>query len=109
VPPGALPGDRAPWVQHDTRSDHSERDLSAMAAQLCNLPYSELNELSGRLFVLAEYTLGDRQAAADMRNAARAVSDLASLRFALEELAADCDARTALKLQELIGREAAAR
>jgi hypothetical protein len=76
-----------------------------MATRLCNLQYSELNELSGRLFVLAEYTLGDRRAVADMRNAARAVSDLASLRFAIEELAADCDAGTALKLQELIGRE----
>jgi hypothetical protein len=77
-----------------------------MATQQCTLAYSDLDELSGRLFVLAEYTLGDRQAAADMRNAARAVSDLATLRFAVEELAADCDAGTALKLQELIGREA---
>jgi hypothetical protein len=77
-----------------------------MATQLCNLPYFELNELSGRLFVLAEYTLADQQAAADMRNAARAVSDLASLRFALADLAADCDAGIALKLEELIGRDA---
>jgi hypothetical protein len=58
-----------------------------MAVQLCNLQYSELNELSGRLFVLAEHTLADRQAAADMRNAARAISDLSSARFGIEELA----------------------
>lgn len=77
-----------------------------MAEKLFNLAHSELNELAGRLFVLADYTLGDRQAAADMRNAARAVSDLASLRVAITELAADCDAGTALKLQELVGREA---
>jgi hypothetical protein len=76
-----------------------------MATQQCTLAYSDLNELSGRLFVLAEYTLGDRQAASDIRNAARAVSDLASIRFAIEEIASDCDARTALKLQELIRRE----
>jgi hypothetical protein len=31
---------------------------------------------------------------------------LASLKFGIEEIAADCDACTALKLQELIGREA---
>jgi hypothetical protein len=77
-----------------------------MAEKLCNLAYSELNELSGRLFVLADYTLCDRQAAADMRNAARPVSDLATIKFAIEEIAADCDAGTALKLQDLIGREA---
>jgi hypothetical protein len=41
-----------------------------------------------------------------MRNAACAVSDLASLRFPVEEIAADYDARTPLKLQELIGQEA---
>jgi hypothetical protein len=60
-----------------------------MAKQNCTLSFSELNELSGRLFVLADFTLADRQAAADMRNAARAASDLSSLRFGIEELVAE--------------------
>ena len=77
-----------------------------MATQLCNLPYSELNELSGRLFVLAEHTLGDRQAATDIRNAARAVSDLASLRFALAEIVVKCAADAHRNLLALMGGEA---
>jgi hypothetical protein len=47
----------------------------------------ERNELSGRLFLLADCILAVRQAAADMRNAARAASDLASLHFGVEQIA----------------------
>jgi hypothetical protein len=75
-----------------------------MAEQNCNLSYSDLEQLSERLFALAHRTRADYQAAADIRNAARAVSDLAGLRFALKEIAAEGDAATALKLQELVGR-----
>jgi hypothetical protein len=45
------------------QADHSRRTLTV--AKII-LPYSECSELAGRLFELA-----DRQAAADMRNAAR--------------------------------------
>jgi hypothetical protein len=73
-----------------------------MAKQNCTLSYNELNELSGRLFVLADFTLADRQAAADMRNAARAVSDLALLRFAIAEIVAE---RGADAHRDLVGGE----
>jgi hypothetical protein len=75
-----------------------------MAKQNCTLSYSELNELSGRLFVLADFTLADRQAAADMRNAARAVSDLSSLRFRIQELVTEINAfieRTPMKPEHM--------
>jgi hypothetical protein len=75
-----------------------------MAKQNCTLSYSELNELSGRLFVLAGFTLADRQAAADMRNAARAASDLSSLRFGIQELVTEINAfveRTPMKPEHL--------
>jgi hypothetical protein len=58
-----------------------------MAVQKCTLSIEQLNELAGRLFVLAEHTLADRQAAADMRNAARACSDLSGTRFGIDEIA----------------------
>lgn len=73
---------------------------------LCTLPNPALQELAMRLGELADH-IHDVPIAADLRQAARAVSDLASTRLALEEIAGECRDREAAKeLFELIGREA---
>ena len=70
--------------------------------QLNTLDYSGLSSLAARLTESAE-TIRNPSLRADLHQAAGAVSDLASIKFGIEELAADCDAGTALKLQELVG------
>ena len=54
--------------------------------QLCSFNYSELAELAARLTGTAE-TVRNPAVAVDLHQAAGAVSDLASTRFAIEEIA----------------------
>jgi hypothetical protein len=74
--------------------------------QLSHLTYSELAALAARLNETAE-TIRNPALRADLHQAVGAISDLASLKFGIEEIAADCDAATAIKLQEPVGQETA--
>jgi hypothetical protein len=74
-------------------------------AQLNTLSYSRLAELAARLIQTAE-TIRDPALYADLHQAAGAVSDLASIKFGIEEIAAAIhDGTTADELLALIGRE----
>ena len=74
-------------------------------AQLCVLRYGELQGLASRLHELAVNCRhpADRN---DISQAARAVCDLASIKFAIEEIAADADPVFAVALCDIIGKEA---
>jgi hypothetical protein len=58
----------------------------SQAIQQCRLEYSELQELALRLSETAE-SVRNRAVKADINEACRAISDLASTRFAVEQLA----------------------
>lgn len=64
-----------------------------------------LNALGARLFDHADSitNVAAHQMEQDLRAAARVCDWAAHVRFMLADLAADCDAATAIKLQELIG------
>jgi hypothetical protein len=69
-----------------------------MRVQQCLLPYDELQALALRLDETAE-TVRNPSVKADIVQAARAVSDLSSLRFAISEIAAQTtDHETAVEL-----------
>jgi hypothetical protein len=72
--------------------------------QLSHLTYSELAALAARLIETAE-TIRNPALYADLHHAAGAVSDLASIKFALEEIAGDRRDREVAK--ELFERSAA--
>jgi hypothetical protein len=70
--------------------------------------YSELTELSGRLFDAADRIRNPASKAlgVDLKAAARAVSNLASVRFAVAEIAASCtDTKAARELSRIARRE----
>jgi hypothetical protein len=74
--------------------------------QLNTLTYSELSALARRLTESAETVVRNPSFRADLHQAAGAVSDLASIKFGVEEIAAAThDGTTAGELLELIGRE----
>ena len=73
--------------------------------QLNTLTYSELAALAARLIETAE-TIRNPALYADLHQAAGAVSDLASIKFAQEEIAAAThDGTSAVELLSLIGKE----
>jgi hypothetical protein len=75
--------------------------------QLSTLSYSQLGELAHRLTESAETVIRNPSLRADLHQAAGAVSDLASIKFGVEEIAAAThDGTTADELLGLIGREA---
>jgi hypothetical protein len=72
--------------------------------QLSHLTYSELAELARRLSETAK-TISPA-VRADLHQAAGAVSDLATIKFGVEEIAGSThDSTTATELLALIGRE----
>lgn len=73
--------------------------------QLCKLPYHELSALAVRLYDLAEHCRNPG-AAEDIRHAMRAVSDLATIKFGVEEIAVECGQQKCVTaLMTLIGKE----
>lgn len=72
---------------------------------LCGLSYSDLEALSGRIDDLVQ-VIRNPGIVKDLAQASLAVSDLASMRFAIEEIAADCnDTKLALELCALLGKD----
>ena len=58
------------------------------------------------MFDIADATLANRQSAADIREGARGISDLASIKLELRAIIKDCTDKTAAKeIAELIGVE----
>jgi hypothetical protein len=75
--------------------------------QLSTLSYSELSALAARLTESAETVVRNPSLRPDLHRAAGAVSDLASIKFGVVEIAGECrDREVANELFELVGREA---
>lgn len=74
-------------------------------APLCSLSYSDLEQLAGRMHDLCE-VVRNPGIVKDLHNVELALSDLASIRFAIEEIATGCDdATVALELCALLGKD----
>jgi hypothetical protein len=73
--------------------------------QLCALSYSDLEQLAGRLDDLCTI-VRNPGIVKDLHQAALAASDLASTRFAIEEIATACDdTMVAIELCALLGKD----